>query len=179
MAAFLRHTLGYEKGIHHETRYCNLFDIFELGRRGRCVSGLQLNPATPMRARVNSCFKSGNFRFVAGGNNNIRNCRNVTPGTDRGRGYVTTAPDFTFSLSGMGAYQLVVSVVSECDSVLLVNTSSANWYYDDDDNGNLDAKIVLTRPSDGRLDVWVGTENGAVLRRDPVDGNVQTLSRQI
>ena len=107
-------------------------------------------------------FQERQFPVRAGGNNNIQNCRNVTPGTDRGRGYVTTAPDFTFSLSGMGAYQLVVSVVSECDSVLLVNTSSANWYYDDDDNGNLDAKIVLTRPSDGWLDVWVGTENGAV-----------------
>lgn len=107
-------------------------------------------------------FQEQQFRVQAGGNNRIANCPNVTPGTDKGRGFVTTAPDFTFDLSGMGSYQLAISVVSECDSVLLVNTSSSNWYYDDDDNGNLDAKVILTRPSNGWLDVWVGTENGAV-----------------
>ena len=31
---------------------------------------------------------------------------------------------------------------------------------DDDDNGNLDPKIVLTRPVDGRIDVWIGTFDG-------------------
>ena len=55
-----------------------------------------------------------------------------------------------------------LKVVSECDSVLLVNTGAMNWYYDDDDNGNLDALITLTRPSNGWLDVWVGTHDGEV-----------------
>jgi hypothetical protein len=102
------------------------------------------------------------YNVRAGGNINIEKCSNVTPQTDRGRGYVTEAPDFTFNLSGMGKYTLTVSVESDCDSVLLVNTASAGWYYDDDDNGNLDAKVNLTRPSDGWLDVWVGTHDGAV-----------------
>ena len=57
----------------------------------------------------------------------------------------------------MNRYQLVVSVVSACDAALLINSASANWFYDDDDNGNLDPKIVLTRPVNGRLDVWIGT----------------------
>jgi hypothetical protein len=43
----------------------------------------------------------------------------------------------------------------------LINTASVNWYYDDDDNGDLDPKIVLTRPADGYLDIWVGTYDGA------------------
>ncbi len=97
---------------------------------------------------------------VAGGDNFIGNCYNVIPLTDRGNGYFTTPPDFTLNISGMGAYQLVVSVVSACDSALLINTASGNWYYDDDDNGNYDPKIVLTRPSDGWLDIWVGTYDG-------------------
>lgn len=102
------------------------------------------------------------FSVAAGGDNFIRNCRNVQPRTDRGDGWVTTAPDFSLNLTGMNRYQLVLSVVSECDSVLLINTGSVNWYYDDDDNGNLDARISLTRPSDGWLDVWVGTHDGQV-----------------
>lgn len=110
------------------------------------------------------------FNVVAGGDQYIWNCPNVRPGTDRGAGYFTTPPDFTFNLSGMAGLKLVISVTSQCDSALLVNTASANWYYDDDDNGNLDPKITLTRPVDGYLDIWVGTYDGqycdAVLRME-------------
>jgi hypothetical protein len=60
----------------------------------------------------------------------------------------------------MSGLRLEISVISKCDSALLINTASANWYYDDDDNGNMDPKIVLTRPLDGYLDVWVGTYDG-------------------
>lgn len=100
------------------------------------------------------------YNVRAGGSINIRDCPNVRPRTDQGRGFVVTRPDFTFNLSRMERYSLVVSVVSECDSVLLLNTGSASWYYDDDDNGNLDAKVILNSPSNGWLDVWIGTYNG-------------------
>ncbi|HSG37439.1 MAG TPA: hypothetical protein VLA27_08390 [Paracoccaceae bacterium] len=100
------------------------------------------------------------FNVVAGGENYIWDCPSIKPGTDQGAGYFPTAPDFTFELSKMAGYQLVISVVSACDSALLINTASVNWYYDDDDNGDLDPKIVLTRPADGYLDVWVGTFDG-------------------
>ena len=105
--------------------------------------------------------RGASFDVLAGGDNELNAC-GVVPLTDRGRGYVTSSPDFSFSLSGMGGYRLVLSVVSECDSVLLINTGAVNWYYDDDDNGNLDARMVLTQPSNGWLDVWVGTHDGAV-----------------
>lgn len=111
-------------------------------------------------ASGNDLRREARFNIVAGGENYIWDCRNVRPGTDRGAGYFTTAPDFTFDLSGMGGYRLVVSVVSRCDSALLINTASANWYYDDDDNGNYDPRIVLTRPANGYIDVWVGTYDG-------------------
>jgi len=100
------------------------------------------------------------FNVVAGGENYIWNCPSIRPGTDQGAGYFTSQPDFSFTLSGMGGLRLVVSAISNCDSALLINTSSANWYYDDDDNGNLDPRIVLTRPVDGRIDVWMGTYDG-------------------
>ncbi|NMG38978.1 hypothetical protein GRZ55_06965 [Chelativorans sp. ZYF759] len=100
------------------------------------------------------------FNVTAGGDTNIARCSSVRPQTDRGQGYVMDQPDFTFDLSAMDGYRLSISVVSQCDSILLINTGRANWYYDDDDNGNLDPLITLTRPSNGWLDVWVGTHDG-------------------
>lgn len=105
------------------------------------------------------------FEVVAGGDYAIPICANVQPLTDRGPGYVARAPDFSFNLSGMEPYALVISAQGRCDTVLLINTGAVNWYYDDDDGQ--DARISLTRPSNGWLDVWVGTygpENcGAIL----------------
>jgi hypothetical protein len=106
-------------------------------------------------------YSERQFEVAAGGDYSILKC-GIKAGTDQGEGWVTSPPDFSLELSGMGRYRLVVKVVSECDSVLLINTGAMNWYYDDDDNGNLDPLITLTRPSDGWLDVWVGTHDGAV-----------------
>jgi len=100
------------------------------------------------------------FNVVAGGENYVWDCPNVRPGTDQGAGFFTTQADFSFTLTGMAGLQLVISANSACDAALLINTSSANWYYDDDDNGNRDPRIVLTRPVDGRIDVWIGTYDG-------------------
>ncbi len=108
-----------------------------------------------------SMYNTQSVNVRAGGDQSITGC-NIRFGSDRGRGYVTQAPDFSLKLSGMGGYKLSISVVSKCDSILLINTGSANWFYDDDDNGNLDAKIVLTRPSNGWMDIWVGTHDGSV-----------------
>jgi len=106
-------------------------------------------------------YEERRFSVRAGGAYNVQNCA-IRPRSDRGRGFFTETPDFTFRVVGMEGYSLVISVVSECDSALLINTGQANWYYDDDDNGNLDARISLTRPSNGWLDVWVGTHDGSV-----------------
>lgn len=113
------------------------------------------------RATGNQLRQRQDFQVVAGGQNYIWNCRGINPGTDRGAGYFTTQPDFTFDISGLQGMQLVLAVTSRCDAALLINTANVNWFYDDDDNGNLDPKIVLTRPADGIIDVWVGTYDGA------------------
>lgn len=97
----------------------------------------------------------------AGGDQPITGC-GIRFGSDRGRGYVTQAPDFSLNLSGMERYKIRFTVRSECDSILLINTGAANWYYDDDDAGNLDATITLNRPSNGWMDIWVGTHDGSV-----------------
>lgn len=114
------------------------------------------------QATGDQLFQARTFALQAGGDQRIPNCPNVQPRTDRGDGYVTSAPDYSFTLSGMSRYQLVISVVSACDAVLLINTGSVSWYYDDDDNGNGDPRITLTRPANGRIDVWVGTYDGSL-----------------
>jgi hypothetical protein len=108
------------------------------------------------RATGADLYTPRSFNVVAGGSNTISGCR-IRPQTDQGDGWVASSPDFTFDLSGMDRYRLVVSAVSKCDTVLLINTGKANWYFDDDDGGNMDPQISLTRPSNGWLDVWVGT----------------------
>lgn len=103
-----------------------------------------------------------NYRVVAGGTERLRGC-GIRFGSDSGDGSVARDPDFTFYINGLSGRKLVFSTYSECDSVLLINTGTATWYYDDDDNtaSALDARIVLTRPQNGRFDVWVGTHDGS------------------
>ena len=117
-------------------------------------------PQASYQATGQQLYQRRGFDVVAGGNHYIWDCRHIRPGTDTGAGYFPAAPDFSFQLSGMARYRLEISVISECDAALLINTASANWYYDDDDNGNFDPKIVLTRPADGRIDIWIGTYDG-------------------
>lgn len=119
-----------------------------------------LSPAAAYDVSGDYLYTARGYDVVAGGDNYVWDCPNVTPGTDTGAGYFPSAPDFSFGMVGMSKFTLEVRVVSECDAALLINTASANWYYDDDDNGNLDPKITLTRPLDGRIDVWIGTFDG-------------------
>lgn len=110
-----------------------------------------------IRARASDLYRPAEFQTVAGGDRSIDNCgiRNRTDGIPTG--YATTQPDFKLYFVQDGRYQLEFRVVSRCDSMLLINTGGANWYWDDDDNGDLDPKIRLTRPSEGWYDIWIGT----------------------
>lgn len=98
--------------------------------------------------------------MTAGGDNYVWNCPNVNPQTDQGAGYFTSQPDARIFVNGIEGNRLVFQVRSNCDSALLINTGTASWYYDDDDLGNLDPQIVLTRPRSGQIDIWVGTYDG-------------------
>ena len=134
--------------------------VFVMATAAAACPNYNLTAGASYQATGQQLYQKRGFNVVAGGNNYIWNCPNVQPGTDTGAGYFPSAPDFSFQLSGMNRYRLVLSVVSQCDAALLINTASANWYYDDDDNGNLDPRIVLTRPINGRIDVWIGTYDG-------------------
>jgi hypothetical protein len=100
------------------------------------------------------------YDVVAGGEFPLAKCSGISPTPVVGPGFFTDRPDFRFEISAMSQQELHIRVNSECDAVLLVNTASATWHYDDDSNGNLDPRIVLPNPADGALDIWVGTVDG-------------------
>lgn len=115
----------------------------------------------------NSIYYSGSdlwsakaHSVVAGGTSNsteLSRCNirtnNAPP---RAEGYVAPVPDFELHFTANG-YQLELRTVGNCDTTLLINTGGGNWYFDDDDYGDGDAKIRLTRPTSGVYDIWVGT----------------------
>jgi hypothetical protein len=137
--------------------------ILTFGLASTALACPDFNQSGPGETLSGSQMRQGvTYSVDAGGENFLGDCRQIRPETDSGPGYFTTVPDFTFFLEDMGRSKLVVSVFSDCDAALLINTGAVNWYYDDDDNGNQDPKIILTRPSDGYLDVWVGTYDGQV-----------------
>ncbi len=111
---------------------------------------------TELRYTGQGLYQPKAFPVVAGGSENIAYCGIYNRTSGKPEGYVARAPDFELYYQGNG-YELEFRVESECDSILLINTGAANWYWDDDDNGNLDAKIRLTRASDGWYDIWIGT----------------------
>ncbi len=113
---------------------------------------------TTLRFDGQALYQPRSFDVIAGGTENIAKCgiRNMTSG--RPEGFVARAPDFELESRGNG-YELEFRVESQCDSILLINTGGGNWYWDDDDNTDsaLDAKIRLSRASDGLYDIWIGT----------------------
>ncbi|MBW7921264.1 MAG: hypothetical protein H3C51_04105 [Rubellimicrobium sp.] len=91
--------------------------------------------------------------MVAGGNVDLGNCMNLP-----GYGYVVTGPDYHLTLTGtQPGTSLAVRVQGECDTILLANDFSGQWYYDDDSGENwFDPELVLPAV-DGTYDFWVGT----------------------
>jgi non-specific serine/threonine protein kinase len=146
----------------HRIIAATLLSIAGAGAAAACPDW-QLNGQTG-RFSGSDLYQPRYFQIVAGGEFSLtRNCPQIHRAlrSDRGEGYFTQPPDFTIETPGMKGYRLEIGVVSECDSTLLINPPAGNWYYDDDDNGNLDALISLTSPSSGVLDIWVGTHDGS------------------
>lgn len=131
-----------------------------LGGAAQACPNWNLQAAAQYSGSGNYFYQPRAYSVVAGGEFALSKCNHIRPATDIGPGFFPDRPDFRFEIYGMGRYELHIRVNSECDAALLINTATATWYYDDDDNGNLDPRIVLTNPADGFLDIWVGTYDG-------------------
>ena len=91
------------------------------------------------------------FDVTAGGDLNLANCPDV-PGV----GYIIENPDFSINYNAKSSQSIKINVNAECDTILLVNTPTNEWYWDDDTNG-LQPEIVLSHSANGYYDIWVGT----------------------
>lgn len=70
-------------------------------------------------------------------------------------GQIATAPDIQLSLDSGGA-PLTITVASDFDSTLVINTATGDWVCDDDSAGGLNARVEIANPTTGVYDIWVG-----------------------
>lgn len=96
------------------------------------------------------------FAATAGGPLDLGACPGVP-----GMGRITSNPTFSLAYDdrGMGR-DLDLRLSSRCDTVLLVNDATAQWHFNDDADGTLDARLRLPLAPSGRYDIWVGTFDG-------------------
>ncbi|MEM6383206.1 MAG: serine protease [Pseudomonadota bacterium] len=75
-------------------------------------------------------------------------------------GFVAEAPDVRITYETSSNRSLILSVVSDADTVLLINQPDGNWLCNDDRvEGDVNPQLTLTRPLAGQYDIWVGTFN--------------------
>lgn len=93
------------------------------------------------------------FALITTGALSLSQCPQI-PGT----GYMNAAPNFTINYDdrGMGR-ALDFRLESSCDTVMLVNDAQAQWHFNDDADGTLNARLRLDPAGSGIYDVWVGT----------------------
>ena len=97
-------------------------------------------------------YSAKSYTIEAGGNVDLSECAKLP-----GEGWVTEAPDFTFKLTANPKNRAIeFKVTSKCDSVLLVNTPTSKWQFDDDSNGALDPKLRISAATTGYYDIWIG-----------------------
>ncbi|MEM7724282.1 MAG: hypothetical protein AAF376_18205 [Pseudomonadota bacterium] len=97
------------------------------------------------------------YNVVAGGENTLEQCGLGALGF----GQFRSAPDASFTLDDAGSTPLSLSVRSQCDPALLVNTADGEWHFNDDSNG-FDPALTFSNPGqlNGQIEVWVGTFAG-------------------
>ena len=89
---------------------------------------------------------------IAGGDLDLSTCAEI-PGV----GYIIENPDFTMQYDALDMGRaLEVRVEGDCDTVLLVNTATGEWLFNDDTNEMNPALRIENAPS-GQYDIWVGT----------------------
>lgn len=76
-----------------------------------------------------------------------------------GVGFVALQPDFNVFLTRNNKDRMIrfkITGHDGCDTVLLINTPSGRWLFNDDDEG-VDPAIRVTSAQTGRYDIWAGT----------------------
>jgi hypothetical protein len=74
-------------------------------------------------------------------------------------GSIGDSPDFELTYTP-GSLSLYLSVMSDRDVSLIVNTPDGRWICDDDSAGNLNPGLTFSSPQQGIYDIWVGDLGG-------------------
>lgn len=113
-------------------------------------------PGQPISHSSDEVYAPQNHSVIAGGNIDLASCGSVP-----GHGNIIERPDFTMTYDAQGRGRaLELRVDAACDTVLLVNGATAQWYFNDDTNG-LNPAIRLQDAPSGQYDIWVGTFGNA------------------
>lgn len=106
----------------------------------------------PIATDAEQAWAPQQYPVFAGGALNLRECTTV-----EGVGFITAAPNFSLSYDdrGMGR-DLELRVDGTCDTALLVNNATGQWFFNDDTN-QMNPAVRLPAATSGRYDVWVGT----------------------
>lgn len=72
------------------------------------------------------------------------------------RGFVTAQPDVIVRYSRPASW-VRFCVRAPGDTTLVINDAAGHWWCSDDEGGNLNPMIDLSRPPGGQYDVWVGS----------------------
>ncbi|WP_127107646.1 hypothetical protein [Pararhodobacter zhoushanensis] len=134
----------------------------------------------PITTDAETAWAPQQYAMFAGGGVDLSQCSAF-----QAYGRVTAQPSFSISYDArsMGR-DLEFRVQSECDTTLLINDSTAQWHYNDDEDGTLSPRLRLSAAATGRYDVWVGTygeqacQATLVLETFPPSGGMPTTPTQ-
>jgi len=80
----------------------------------------------------------------------------VSSNVDGCTGHISAAPDVQLTFSA-GSLPLAISVSSNTDTTLVINTPDGQWFCDDDSGGGVNPSLVFRPAGSGVYDIWVGT----------------------
>ena len=90
----------------------------------------QLN-GIPISTDAETAWTPQRYQMFAGGGLDLSLCTQM-----QGRGFVTAAPNFSISYDARNfGRDLEFRVESTCDTTLLINDASAQWIFNDDEDG--------------------------------------------
>lgn len=89
---------------------------------------------------------------VTGGEIDLSTCAEAG-----GTGWVAAAPDFDLTYEGSGTLTITVVPADDEDTVLLINTPSGTWLFDDDSGFAFNPQVSIPNAESGLYDIWIGT----------------------
>lgn len=91
-------------------------------------------------------------------------------------GYIANAPDLRLNYRAGDSLPLIISVTSEADTTLVINTPNGGWACNDDGGNGSNPSIRFNAPQTGQYDIWVGTYTDGGIR--PADLHISEIYSQ-